>query len=106
MKRACSPNIGRRIPWTIFLEEINEAYRAIEPLKMSDAALYKTLYDRINRESIAYRYLLIQLYPGSFTRNELFLAKRQFRADCEELAISRFNEHNDISSLWGEWGIA
>ena len=93
-----------------FLEKcmgyIDEAYKAIEPLKKKDSALYEKLHNRINVESIAVRYLIIDIYASSYKESEMQDMKMQFKTDAEKLKITHLAETVLISNLWSRWGIA
>lgn len=89
-----------------FLAEIDRAYADIEPLKISDPEKYEKLYWRINRESITFRYALINLYAGNYTQSELLRMKTEFRADAESIGINYYKEVGPIGNLWSQWGIA
>ena len=52
------------------LSYIDEAYKTIEPLKKVDPTTYELLHNRINLESIAYRYLRLYIHSGMFTLEE------------------------------------
>lgn len=88
------------------LGKIDEAYAAIEPLKESDGELYASLRDRICLESLAYRYLYIELYSGRMTSGEALEEKNSFKEDCTALNVTKVKEGGDISELWASWGIA
>ena len=93
-----------------FLEKcmsyIDEAYKAIEPLKKKDMALYQKLHNRINVESIAIRYLIIDIYASSYKDSEMLDMKMQFKTDTEKLKITHYSELVLITDLWSRWGIA
>lgn len=88
------------------LAKVDEAYKAIEPLKANDPEEYEALYDRICLESIAYRYLYIQLYEGRMTTVEANEEKLSFKEDCTRLNVTKVKEGGDITELWASWGIA
>ena len=69
---------------TTWLSYIEEAYTAIDALVETDVDRYNVLYERINRESIAIRYLKIRLYPNSCTETE----KKYFKDDVLSLGFT------------------
>ena len=87
------------------MEYIEEAYKAIEPIKDKDAELYQKLHNRINIESISIRYLLIDIYGATFTDSQLLEMKLQFKKDAEKLDITHLAETVLITTLWNNWGI-
>ena len=85
---------------------IDEAYKAIEPLKEADSALYARLYDRICLESLAPRYLIISLYGEQvYASGALTREKQAFKDDCARLGVNQLSEHTTISTLWATWGV-
>lgn len=87
---------------------VNQAYEVIEPLKETDYETYKTLYDRINLESLSPRYFQIEMYPTTYSSGVLLSMKQQFKADCTELKITKLGEGSarSIDTLYTSWGIA
>lgn len=88
-----------------YLNYIDEAYAAIEPLKKSDPAMYEKVYKRILAESLFPRFYAISLYPGNYTNTELTAMMKQFQKDCETVGFTNHRENLAISGLWNEWGI-
>ena len=85
---------------------INKAYDSIEYLKEKDYATYKKLYDRIRLESLAIRYLIIELYGSTvYTSVELVNEKQSFKKDCTELNVTSCREHVLITTLWANWNV-
>ena len=85
---------------------INSAYGAIEKYKTTDPALYGKLYDRICLESLAVRFLIIDLYGSQvYTAPELYAEKVAFKADCARLNYTKYSENRLITALWAEWKI-
>lgn len=88
-----------------YLNYIDEAYAAIEPMKKSDPAMYEKVYKRILAESLFPRYYAITLYPENYTNTELLEMKKQFQKDCDTVGFTYYKEHMQISGLWNNWGI-
>lgn len=88
-----------------YLNYIDEAYAAIEPMKRSDPAMYEKIYNRILSESLFPRFYAITLYPGNYTNTELLEMMNQFRLDCDKVGFTYYKEHQQISGLWNAWGI-
>lgn len=89
-----------------FMEEIDAAYQAIEPLKNSAPSTYEKLYWRICTESLTFRYAIITLYSSEYTQSELLEMKLAFRADADRIGIGYFRETGTINQLYSNWGIA
>lgn len=89
-----------------YMDRIDMAYAAIAPLEQTDPARYAQLYTRIQAESLQFRYMLIQLYSGSYDAQTLQAEKTAFRVDCEKLSITQYSQYNSLSKLWESWGIA
>ena len=88
-----------------WMELIDRAFRDIESMRISDPEAYETVYNRINLESLAYRYMLIELYGADYLDGELYQMKSDFRRDCGRLGVTHFREHRTIDGLWSEWGL-
>lgn len=87
------------------LSQFEKAYEEIEVYRESDPERYKQLYERITRETIQYRYILISLYGTNYTDAELLNMKYAFKKDAELLGFNVYAEGVSIGVLWGEWGI-
>lgn len=88
-----------------YLDYIDQAYAAIEPLKKSDPEAYELAYKHILAESLFPRYYAITLFGGNYTNTELLEMKKQFRTDCDLVGFTYTKEHNPINNLWTSWGI-
>ena len=89
-----------------WMRHIDDAYKAIAPLKESETALYNQLYDRICLESLAPRYLIISLYGDQVYSSGEFSAKKlSFRDDCSRLGVNQLSEGTPITKLWATWGV-
>lgn len=86
-----------------YLSYIDEAYKAIEPLKDLDPLSYDRVYERILTESIAYRYIDYQLYKSYYSNNQRELMWKQFEADVTRLGMSNLAETILISRLFGDF---
>ena len=79
---------------------------AIEEYKTTVPARYGKLYDRICLESLAVRFLIIDLYGSQvYTAPELYAEKVAFKADCARLNYTKYSENRLITALWAEWKI-
>lgn len=88
-----------------YLDYIDQAYAAIEPLKRSDPQAYELAYKRILSESLFPRYYAITLYSANYTNTELLAMQKQFQRDCDTVGFTYMKEHQPISNLWNSWGI-
>lgn len=86
-------------------DAIDEAYAAVEKYRESDPELYEKLRDRINLESISVRYLIIELYGGSFDAAEYRAYAQALKEDIEYLKISNQAEGSSVSELFDSWGV-
>lgn len=75
-----------------WLEIIDEAYKAIEPLKTSDPSLYSTLADRINLESLSFRFMILEMYSVYYNESEVEKMRQSFQADCINLGVRQYSE--------------
>lgn len=88
-----------------WLRYIDDAYKAIEPIKLSDPVRYNTIRNNIVKESIFLRYAKLTIHEGSFSADELAAERISFKNDCNALNITRTYEGGLISSLFEAWGI-
>lgn len=70
-----------------FLNKFDEAFAIIKPLSVTNPDLYKTLYDRINLETITFRYMLYKQYPEYFDYNQLESLKADMISDALGLGV-------------------
>ncbi len=88
-----------------WIDYIDTAQQELETLKERDAEKYKIYSENVLLESIAPRFLLIDLFPDKFDSASLYAEKNSFRNDCVALGITNYAEKVDISELWSQWGI-
>lgn len=88
-----------------YLDYIDQAYEAIEPLKKTAPETYELVYKRVLAESLFPRYYAITLYEGNYTNTELLAMKEQFRTDCDTVGFTYSKENNPIRNLWTSWGL-
>ena len=84
---------------------VEQAYKAIEPLKLTDAKLYKVYYDHINLESIFPRLVMCTLLSGNYAEDELSAMRTSFMADCNVLRVTHLEENGEMSGLFDSWGL-
>lgn len=85
---------------------IDEAYEDIAELALTDPSLYKECYDKINLESLPYRYMLCSLYESEYSEEEIFDLRTAFKKDCDYFGIDRTKEATpDLESIYKSWGI-
>lgn len=85
---------------TSFLDKIDQAYVAISQLENTDPELYKKLHDRINKESVTFRYMLYKLYPSYYPYDQLQELRANLIAECLELGVNLSAEGKGIESLF------
>ena len=91
------------VQWEGYIEE---AYKAIAPLKNTDRALHDKLYERIEKEGIAIRYELYNLHASTYDPDELIKLRTQFKADVIRLGFTRISEGGAlVDGLLKNWGI-
>ena len=86
-----------------YLDCIDRAYAAIEPLKETDVSTYMKLESRILLESISWRYIDYVLYASYYSLEERTAMWAKFKEDVETLGISHLAETRYISDLWPEY---
>ncbi len=88
-----------------WLDLIDEAYEAIEPLKYTDNAKYQVIAKHIKIESIFPRYALLTLHSGYYSQETLRAERIKFRDDCNELTIQYTAQNVGLDVLFATWGI-
>ncbi len=84
-----------------WLEIIDEAYKAIEPLKTSNPSLHDTLEKRIKLESITFRFMQLKLYSVYYSENEVARMEESLKTDCSELGVRSYSEQVTLDEYWG-----
>ena len=85
---------------------INEAYKAIEPLKVTDRVLYDKVYERIEKEGIAIRYHLYELHENTYEESELKALRQQFKLDATRLGFTKIREYGSLQDdVYSKWGV-
>ncbi len=84
---------------------IDEAYKAIEPLKETDPSRYDQIYDHICLESILFRYLQITNSINNYSSLEQLAMKQSVKDDVTRLGITRYTEGGLVETLWTQWGL-
>lgn len=88
-----------------WMELIDEAYAAIEPLRAADPVRYETYYDHITLESLFPRYALLSLHSGVYSSYELQQMRESFKADSSALGVTMVDEQTSFSSVFTTWGV-
>lgn len=89
-----------------WLNMIDEAYEKIADLAVTDPTAYKETYDKINLESLPFRYMLCSLHKSEYTSEEIYNLRVAFKTDCEYFKIDRTVEAKaDLEGIYKSWGI-
>lgn len=88
-----------------WLDLIDEAYAAIAHYETEDPALYETLHNHINLESIFPRFATIRLYSGKYSAATLRAMQESFRDDCADFSITMLSENVSLDSVFNAWGL-
>ena len=75
-----------------WLALIDEAYQKIAHYQKSDPVLYEKLKDRINLESLTFRYMQINLYKLLYSDVDSQMMIKTFKEDCNALGITHYKE--------------
>lgn len=85
---------------------INEAYKAIEPLRASDRVTYDKVYERIEKEAIAIHYHLYSLHENTYEESELKALRQQFKLDATRLGFTKIREYGSLQDdVYSKWGV-
>ncbi len=89
-----------------FMRYIEQAYEEIEFYKDSDPELYAKIEARITRESIFPRYILLDLYSGYYSAEELKAERQKLMDDCLRLEVDLVSEWVSIyDGVFKNWGL-
>ena len=86
-----------------WLKYIDGAYAAIEKYNTDDA-VYADMNDRVCRESIFVRYLILELYSAYYDDATLYDMRSEFKKDCTRLGIVHMGS-GYLSALYNTWGV-
>lgn len=86
-----------------WLNFVDNAYKAIEHLKDTDAVAYKTYYDNICEESITARYLFVIFHGGTVGDEKLEQMQSSFKEDVLRLNFTECAQHVSIDELIKNW---
>lgn len=81
------------------LDYINKAYKAVEHLKIVDPTAYQMVEKHINKESLTYRYLKLNMYGNTMSLALYEKEHKSFLDDCIALSVMKAREHGDIFEL-------
>ena len=62
--------------------------------------MYQKLYNRINIESMTFRYMLLKLYYDFYDYNQLETLRSEMIAECRALGINKATEQGVIDGLF------
>ncbi len=88
-----------------WLDEMNEAEKAIAHYKTSDPAKYSRLHKHILIETLFPRYALCDLHGDTYSPSELLALRKEFKKDGDALGLIEHMEHHYITEKYEEWGI-
>ena len=88
-----------------WMDYVEQAYKAIEPLKLTDPKRYEVYYDHICLESIFPRLVMCTLLSGNYAEDELQSMRKSFAQDCSYLHVTYFEERGEIAALFDSWGL-
>lgn len=87
--------------WT----DMQNGLKAVEKYKKTDPELYVMLKNHITMESLFPRYALCTLYANTYSPDVRLAMRSALKTDCEELKLTRHEEHNTISGVFAGWGL-
>lgn len=85
-----------------WLNDIDEAYEAIYPLKKTDVEVYDKVKNRIRIESVSVRYLFLSLY-GDTTNVQHIEMMRELKADLVDLGFTEAGQGSSVDGVWSGW---
>ena len=84
-----------------WLALIDQAYKDIEPLKVSNPSLHAELTNRIKMESITFRFMQVEMYSVFYSESQVEEMKASLKEDTLELGFRQYNEQTAMSDYWG-----
>ena len=81
------------------LNYIDSAYEAVEHLKIINPEAYEIVCRHINKESLTYRYLKLNMYGNTMSLALYEKEHQSFLDDCIALSVMKAREHGDIFEL-------
>lgn len=86
---------------------LDEAKTEIADLAETDLQTYLKLIDRIDKESIMIRYLLIKFHGDYYTNTELYDKKVELKTIVEKFNMNLYGEPagRNFEQLFAEWGL-
>ena len=84
-----------------------DAKKALEPLKTSDPERYTQLVDRIDLESLSYRYLIVNNYDAYYTPTQVTDMQRNIKNDILRFNILKLKDGASGTSdlIYGGWNV-
>lgn len=67
---------------------LDKAFEAIKKYEETDPNLYSSLYNRINKETMTYRYANLSWYWGYYSRSQRAEMIDSFESDCALYGIT------------------
>ena len=84
-----------------WLALIDQAYKDIEPLKISNPSLHAELTNRIKLESITFRFMQVEMYSVFYSEAQVKEMKDSLKADTLALGVRQYNEQEAMADYWG-----
>lgn len=83
------------------LDLLGRAQAAYEPFRETDPILYETLYNRVLKESVCLRYMILSNFQTYYPGNQTLLNEMldQFEIDCETVQANCYREGKSTSDF-------
>ena len=90
-----------------FMKHFEDAKADLEPLKNTDPERYTQLVDRIELESLSYRYIMVSNYEAYYTPSEFTEMQRKIKNDILRFNILKFQDGASGTSdlVYGNWNV-
>ncbi len=88
--------------WESYVEK---AYEEIEYIKAIDLDYYNEIYGRIEKETVLFDYIRLFNYTTSFTEQELYNMRVEFKRKCQKFGIEYLREGGSLNEVYTSWGI-
>ncbi len=85
---------------------IENAFKALDPLRESDPTLYAQYCDNIDLEYLAVKYIYIEFCSSYFNEKDLLELKYSFKDVAARLKVTYVKEKGLLQAKYVDWGIA
>lgn len=90
---------------TRWMDLMDEAIAAIEPVRVSDPERWQFLYDHITLERVSILYMLIDLHQDTYSDAEYLELQAMFKEDTSRLGVTKISGNTTVASYTASWTV-